>query len=324
MRILGVKVIEIDGLKDKSLDLPAIPKIKKIIEQEKPDIVHTHASLSARIAAKLYKKCKIVYTKHCDFPISTKYKYKIVRGMNCLFNEMLTNKIIATSELAKENLIKQGINEKLIETVLNGVDGFKEIPYDEKIKLREKYGIKENEIVVGYLARIEELKGHKYLIEAAKIIKEISQKKFKFLIMGKGSYEDEARELVNKLELEKYVIFTGFIKNVENMLNIVDIQVNASYLSETTNLALLEGMSLGIPTVATKCGGTSKMIDDWKNGLLVEKANSEALADGIITIIENQEKFDIMKETSRKIFNERYTSKIYAENIEKIYESLVK
>ena len=324
MRILGVKVIEIDGLKDKSLDLPAIPKIKKIIEQEKPDIVHTHASLSARIAAKLYKKCKIVYTKHCDFPISAKYKYKIVRGMNCLFNEMLTNKIIATSELAKENLIKQGINEKLIETVLNGVDGFKEIPYDEKIKLREKYGIKENEIVVGYLARIEELKGHKYLIEAAKIIKESSQKKFKFLIMGKGSYEDEARELVNKLELEKYVIFTGFIKNVEKMLNIVDIQVNASYLSETTNLALLEGMSLGIPTVATKCGGTSKMIDDWKNGLLVEKANSEALADGIITIIENQEKFDIMKETSRKIFNERYTSKIYAENIEKIYESLVK
>ena len=324
MRVRGVEVIEIDGLKDKSLDVFAIPKIQKIIKLEKPDIVHTHASLSARIAAKLYQKCKIVYTRHCDFPISAKYKYKIVRGMNCFFNEMLADRIIATSELAKENLMKQGIHGNRIETVLNGVDGFQEIPYEEKLKLREKYGIKENEIVVGYLARIEELKGHKYLIEAAKIVTEKSKKKFKFLLMGKGSYEEEAKELVKKLKLEKDVIFTGFIQDVEKMLNIVDIQVNASYLSETTNLALLEGMSLGIPTVATKCGGTTKMIEDWENGLLVEKANSEALAEGIMTILENKEKFDIMKKTARKIFNERYTSKIYAENIEKIYESLVK
>lgn len=319
----GVRVIEIDGLKDKSLDIGAIGKIKEIIKKEQPDIVHTHASLSARIAARLYGKCKIIYTKHCDFPISSKYKYKIVRSVNKILNESLTHKIIATSELAKENLMKQGISKNLIETVLNGTDGYNEISHAEKNELRKKYNLSENDIVVGYLARIEELKGHKYLIDAAKIIHD-KDKRFKFLIMGSGAYEETAKNMVKDLNLEDTVIFTGFIKDVEKMLNIVDIQVNASYLSETTNLALLEGMSLGIPTVATKCGGTPKMIEEWKNGLLVEKEDSKALAEGIQKIIEDRDKFNKMKETSVKIFKERYTSKVYAHNIEKIYESMVK
>lgn len=241
----GVRVIEIDGLRDKSLDLGAITKIKKIIKEEEPDIVHTHASLSARIAAKMYGECKIIYTRHCDFPISNKFKYKIVRKLNQILNESLTDKIIATSELAKENLVKQGIHEELIETVLNGVDGFNEIEDNEKKNLREKYNIKEEDITIGYLARVEELKGHRFLIEAAKILKDRNlDKSFKFLIMGSGSYEEAAKELVKNLNLEEMVVFTGFISEVEKMLNIIDIQVNASYLSETTNLALLEGMSL--------------------------------------------------------------------------------
>lgn len=320
-----IKIIEIDGLKDKSFDVKSINKIKKIIKEEEPDIVHTHASLSARIAAKLYKKCKIVYTRHCDFPISPKFKYKIVRKLNQIINESLTNRIIATSELAKENLEKQGIHGNIIDVVLNGVDGLLKISNEDKKRLKEKYNIKESDIVVGYLARIEELKGHKYLIEAIKILKDKKlDKSFKFLIMGTGKYEETAKKMVKELEIDDIVIFTGFISNVEEMLNIVDVQVNASYLSETTNLALLEGMSLGIPTVATNCGGTSKMIENYENGLLVGKANSEALANGIELILKDEEKFKYMKEKSKQIFKERYTSKVYASNIEKIYESMVK
>ena len=319
----GVRVIELQGLRDKSLDIPAIKKIRKIISEEKPDIVHTHASLSARIAARQYKDCKIVYTRHCDFPISKIYKYKVVRWLNKKINESLTDKVIATSEQAKQNLIKQGLSENIITTILNGVSRMPEISEEEKKKIKEKYSLKPDELVVGYLARVEELKGHKYFIEAAKIISDKFKSKYKFLIMGSGSYEEEAKLLVKELNLEDTVIFTGFIKNVHEMLNIVDIQINASYLSETTNLSLLEGMSLGIPTVATKCGGTPQMIEDYENGLLVEKANSKSLADGIINITKNKEKYQYMKKRSKEIYEERYTSKVYAQNIEKVYESLV-
>lgn len=319
----NVRVIELDGLRDKSFDVPAIKKIKKIIEEEKPDIVHTHASLSARIAAKKYKKCKIVFTKHCDFPVGKIYNFKIVRYLNKLINNKLTDKIIATSEHAKSNLVKQGLQEEMIDVVLNGVNELTPASNLKKEELRNKYSILDDDIVIGYLARIEELKGHKYLVESAKSIIDKYGNKYKFLIMGTGSYEDELREMVKKLGIESNVIFTGFVNNVSEMLSIVDIQVNASYLSETTNLALLEGMSLGIPTVATKIGGTPKMITNWENGLLVETEDSESLANGIIAISENKEKYNYMKEQSKKIYNERYTSKVYAQNIEKIYESLV-
>lgn len=326
MKLHGVRIIEIDGLKDKSLDFSAIGKLKRIIKQEAPDVVHTHASLSARIAAKIYGKCKIVYTRHCDFPISKKYKYKIVRFANGFLNELLADKIIVTSIPTKENLIKQGLSEKIIEVVINGVNELKATSDEEKQRIKNKYNISNDEVVVGYLARLEELKGHKYLIEAAKIIndkKEI-ETKFKYLIMGSGAYEEAAKNMVNELNLEEAVIFTGFISDVEQMLNVIDIQINASYLSEGTTLSLLEGMSLGIPTVATKCGGNPYIIENEKNGLLVEKADSNSLANGIIKIVQDRNKYSEMKENSIEIFKQKYTSKIYAKNIEKIYESMVK
>lgn len=319
----GVRVVELQGLRDKSFDIPAIKKIRKLIEDEKPDIVHTHASLSARIAARQYKVCKIVYTRHCDFPISKIYKYKIVRWLNKMLNESLTDKIIATSEQAKENLIKQGLSENIITTILNGVNKVQEISEEEKQKVKDRYSITSDKIIVGYLARVEELKGHKYFIEAAKIISDKFNDKYKFLIMGSGSYEEEAKKLVKELQLENTVIFTGFIKDVYEMLNILDIQINASYLSETTSLSLLEGMSIGVPTVATKCGGTPNMIDERQNGLLVEKADAQSLAEGIINITADEDNYQYMKRRSKEIFGERYTSKIYAQNIEKVYESLV-
>lgn len=240
----GVEIIEIDGLKDKSFEISAIKKIEKIIKDVKPDIVHTHASLSARIAARKCGINKIVYTRHCDFPISKVYRFKLVRLLNGYLNEKLADKIIATSELAKENLIKQGISEEKIVVILNGVSKLEEASEEVKENLRKKYEIAKGQKVVGYLARIEELKGHKYFIEAAKLINDKYEGKYKFLIMGSGTYEETAKDKVRELGLENIVIFTGFIKDVASMLSIVDLQINASYLSETTNLALLEGMSL--------------------------------------------------------------------------------
>ena len=317
----GVRIIEIEGLKDKSFDIKAISSLKKIFKEEKPDIVHTHASLSARIAARKFKNIKIVYTKHCDFEPSSKYKYKIFKFINGKINKLLADKIIATSEHARDNLIYQGIEPNLIVTILNGTDGFKSF---DNSKLRDKLGILKEDIVIGYLARIEELKGHKYLIEAFNmLVKDYKIKNIKLLLMGTGSYEEDAKKLVSDLNISSQVIFTGFIKDVENYLNIVDIGVNASYLSETTCIALLEGMSLGIPQVATNVGGNPKVIRNNENGLVVEKADSKALADGINTLLKDNY-YLTLKDNCKKIFNDEFTSSAFAKNIESVYDSLFK
>lgn len=256
---LDTRIIEIEGLKDKSFDIKAIREIIKIIKREKPDIVHTHASLSARIAAKICGNVKIIYTKHCDFEVGDIYDFWIIKKLNKVFNESLTNRIIATSQNAKRNLIKQGIDEDKITVVLNGVDGYKRIEDKEDIKkIRDRYNIKEEDIVVGYLARLEKLKGYDYFISAAKKINNEYGDKYKFLAVGSGSYEEEMRKKVKELNLDNVFILTGFISDVESILNIFDVQINASYLSETTSLALIEGMSIGIPSVATKVRRNSR------------------------------------------------------------------
>ncbi|MBR6253294.1 MAG: glycosyltransferase [Clostridia bacterium] len=320
----GVRIITLNGLKDKSFDIGAIGKLKKIIKEEKPNIVHTHASLSARIAARSLKGCKIIYTRHCDFEPSSMYNNGLVRKLNGWFNKKYADSIIATSEHAKENLVKQGIDESLITTISNGFDGHMIIGAQQRDAIRQKYGITSDEVVIGYLARLVELKGHKYLIDSAKILKEkYKDTKFKVLIMGSGDYEQTLKEYAKQNGVEDIVIFTGFITNTEEMLNIVDIQVNCSYLSETTNLALIEGLSLGIPSVATNIGGNSQIVKDNVNGYVVPIQDPEKMAESIYLITKDPERYSQMKNEAKRIFEEEFNSKVFAKNIEKVYERII-
>ena len=78
---LGVRITEVDGIADKSLDFLSIKRLKKIFDKEKPDVVHTHASMSARIAARL-SGCKVVYTRHSVFPPAKSISRGIGKSLN--------------------------------------------------------------------------------------------------------------------------------------------------------------------------------------------------------------------------------------------------
>lgn len=317
----GVNLIQIDGLKDNSKDFKSYKMIRNTIDDLKPDIVHTHASIVARIAAKRSKcKPKVVYTKHCDFEPSKIYKYKIVKVLFNKFTKKFADKIIATSEPSKQNLIKQGIDENLIVTIANGCDGYNRYS-DEQIKsIKTKYGLKD-EFVIGYVARLVELKGHKFLFDAIKELKE-NVSNFKCLIVGDGDYKEELQRYVKELGIVQEVIFTGFIENVEEILNIIDLQVNCSYLSETTNLALLEGMSLGIPTVAFSIGGLTFMIKDEYNGYIVPIKDFKALSNKMMTIMNDKNLYEKLKINSIECFKNNYTSQRFSKTIEEVYKAL--
>ena len=78
---LGVRIIEVDGMADKYLDFSAVSELKQLFDKEKPDLVHTHASMSARIAAKL-AGVKVVYTRHSVFPPSKRISKGIGKKIN--------------------------------------------------------------------------------------------------------------------------------------------------------------------------------------------------------------------------------------------------
>lgn len=318
----GIRIIELDGLKDKSWDFKALFKLIKVLKQESPDILHTHSSVTARLAGKFLKDCKIVFTRHSVFPVKAWVKSLPGRCVYKFLNETLSDRIIAVAEAAKENLTDGGISPEKIDVVLNGVDKIEETTLEEKNKLKQKLNIQNDEFVVGILARLDKVKGHEYFIDAAKLILDEKKIKAKFLILGTGSEEEALKKKVKDLKLEKSIIFTGFVENVKDYINIFDIQVNCSYGTEATSLALLEGMSIGVPAVVTDYGGNSGVIKNGENGYLVPIKSPRDTADSIVRILTNEDLKKYMKKRCIEIYEEKFTVEKYARNIERIYSEM--
>lgn len=316
----GARVIEIDAMRDKSFDVSAVKKLIRVFKEEKPDIVHAHASMSARLAAKLCG-IKVVYTRHSVFEPSKKISKGIGKLICGFVNNKTSDRIIAVAQAAKDNLIKTGVDEKKITVILNGVEPLLRLSEDEKIKLKESLGIGKDEKVISIVARLNPVKGHKYFVEAAQKIKEKGLKA-KFLIAGTGEAEEDIKEQIKSLNLGDTVKMLGFLSDVSGIMNITDIQANCSFGTEATSLALLEGMSLGVPAVVTEFGGNPGVIKNGKNGFLVPVNDSDALAEKIAELIEDKKLYEKMQAESLLIYKEKFTAKTYAGNIERIYAQM--
>ena len=106
-------------------------------------------------------------------------------------------------------------------------------------------------------------------------------------------------------------------------MSIIDIQVNASYGTEATSLALLEGMSMGIPAVVSDYGGNPGVISHGENGYIFKQKDSEDMAVYIEKIMNNKDIYNYMKKKSVEIFKSKFTAEIYAKNIEEVYKNVL-
>ncbi len=316
----GIKVFEIDGMADKSLDISSIKKLIKVYKEFKPDIVHTHASMAARIAAKLFG-AKIVYTRHSVFPPNPKLTKGLGKFICGFVNNLTANKIIAVAEAAKENVVAIGVNEKKIQVVLNGVKPLRKYTAEEITAYKEQLGINPETKCVSIVARLNEVKGHKYFVEAAKNIRDMGIDA-KFLIAGTGDEEKAIKEQISALGLEDTVLMLGFLNDVEPLMNITDIQANCSFGTEATSLSLLEGMSLGKPAVVSDFGGNPGVIKPDINGYLFPTHNVEKLTEKLALLLKDEDLYNRLSQGSLNVFESTFTAKTYGENIDNIYFTL--
>ena len=318
---LGTRYMEVEGLAEKSYDRQSIKRLKEIFQNEKPDIVHTHASMSARIAAKRAGKAKIIYTRHSVFPNSrrlTTFPGKQIYGA---LNNHYADSVIAVSPAAKDNITETGVKPWKVTVIYNGVDALPPLSAEEKAAARKDYGLLDEDFVCGIFARLTPVKGHEYVLRAAEVLK--PYKNIKILIAGAGEIETDLKVKVFEKKLDN-VIFAGFVEKVERLMGAIDLQLNASYGTEATSLALLEGMSIGIPAVVTDFGGNPFVISQGENGLVIPQKNGQAMADEILKVYNSKELYGGLSERSKKIFESRFTSKIMTKNIEDLYVSVCK
>jgi glycosyltransferase involved in cell wall biosynthesis len=237
-------------------------------------------------------------------------------------NNLLSDRIIAVSEAVKQNVADNGVSEGKISVIYGGISTVKELSPEEKSCIRQKWGIAAEDIVVGIVARLAEVKGHKHFIDAAEIISR-DNASVKFLIAGIGPKEQELKELVRQRGLADRVIFTGFIENIYEIFNIIDINVISS-LSEALCLSIIEGMCVGKPSVGTNTGGIPEVIKDGYNGYLVPVGNSSMLADAILKLIRDPGLRKIMGDKGREMVAGSFTADAMARSIEELYEAVIK
>ncbi len=314
---LNGQVVEMPHMADQSFDMQAVKSLYQFFKYEKPDIVHTHANLSARVAAKMAGVKHVIYTKHCiDPPLTDGIK----KSMKALGNNLLSDRAIAVSNAVKDNLIDAGIPDSKITVIHNGVDKLKELTDVEKDAIRMQWGIKQNEIVIGIFARLEEVKGHRYLIDAVRIITNEFEN-IKLLIVGTGSLEQTLKDQVKKLELTDHVIFTGYINDITLLMNIIDINVISS-TSEAICLSIIEGMSIGKPCVATITGGIPEVVQEGYNGKLVPIEDATALSNAIQALIKDEELRKKMGENARAFMDKHFTAHEMTRKLEEVYKNL--
>ncbi|MBQ8526607.1 MAG: glycosyltransferase family 4 protein [Clostridia bacterium] len=317
---LGGQYITCRGIADKSLGKEGIRALKRIFREQAPDIIHTHGCMSARIAGRLYGKAKIIYTRHSVFEPSPKISRGIGKLINGMVNNATADKIIAVAEAAKDNLTATGVDAKKILVIQNGVEPLKKLPEDEKNALRSAYNVADGELLLGIVARLNEVKGHVYLLEAVKLLRDEGFK-FKLLIAGTGDYEENIRRKANELGIADDVIMAGFVSDVTGIMNILDVNMNASYGTEATSLSLLEGMSLGVPAIVSDFGGNPGVVTHGDNGLIFRTKDSADLADKLRMFMSDETLRKKLGENSLRIFDKKFTAEINTKNIENVYIS---
>lgn len=315
---LGGEYVTASGISDKSLGKDGIKSLLKIFRKFSPDIIHTHGCMSARIAGRLYGKSKIIYTRHSVFEPSPKISKGIGKAINGFVNNSTADRIIAVADAAKDNLTDTGVDEKKIVVIQNGVEPLKKISEEEKKVLRSNYNVSEGEFLIGIAARLNEVKGHVYLLEALKILKEEGFR-LKLLIAGTGDYEDAIREKARELDVVHDVIMAGFVSDVTGIMNILDANMNASFGTEATSLALLEGMSLGVPAIVSDFGGNPGVVTHGENGLIFRTKDSSDLADKLRMYLSDEALRQKLTENSHRIFDEKFRAEINTRRIENVY-----
>ena len=321
VRQLDIPVIEAEGIADKSFDRAAIRTFRQIIRAERPDIVHTHGSLSGRIAA---RRCgtKVIYTRHSAFPVAGYLKKGPGHWLNGVINSHYADGIIAVSPATAENLVDSGVPEGKITVMMNGVEPLVRTTDREQAALRQKLGIPEGVFTAGILARLEPYKGHMLLLDAARQLK-TEGRDFRILIGGSGSEEQAIVEKIRALDLEDRVLFLGFVTDVRSVLSILDVQLNCSYGTEASSIALIEGMSLSLATVASDYGGNPWQVDDGVTGLLFPTGDSAALADRLRRLMEEPDTLASMQKQALEAYEARFTGEIFARNIEAVYDQVI-
>lgn len=305
------------------LSLKSIMLFNKAIKDGKIDLIHTHFSKDLWLIVPALKmsglNTPLVMTKHIGSAIEKKDLLHnfIYRRLDCA---------VAISEVIRQNLLDTTIlGEEKVALVNNFIDISKFVKKDGSLKLKEEFQIAPQETVIGMVGRISPGKGHEDVIEAVRIVSE-DKPDIKVIIVGTSQenerhYEAGLKEKVKEYGLDKYFIFTGFRKDIPELLSLFDIFLFPSH-AEAFGLSLLEAMAVGLPSVVCFSDGVKDIAVEDVTSLTYGRGEYEKLARHIKSLLSDRELRARLSENSVERVK-LFSPEIFQEKIEKLYSDLI-
>ncbi|MDP2928050.1 MAG: glycosyltransferase family 4 protein [Candidatus Omnitrophota bacterium] len=289
-------------------------KLRKVARKFNIDLIHSHSrttqvlgDLLGRSLAKPH-----IFTCHGFF------KPKLSRRIFGCWGQ----KVIAISQQVKEHLIIDfKLDENKISVIHNGIDTKNFGDFSARDMMRKDLGINDA-LLVGIIARLSDVKGHTYLIQAMpEVIKNFPNAKL--LIIGRGKTKDALIKETHDLGLGGSIAFIPEAKNTKDLLAAMDIFVMPS-LQEGLGLALLEAMAQGVAVVGSAVGGIKTLIQDKLNGLLVAPADVPALAQAIITLLNDSRLRRNLGARAREFIIANFSKEEMVDKTEIVYQQVLR
>ena len=339
---LGLKPIIIPEMKREinlKNDRIAYQKIKEIIADFKPDIVHTHASKAGalgRLAAHKMKVPVILHTFHGH--VFHSYFGKVKTSIYKTIERNLarkSTKIIAVSAIQKKELsITHNIAKpNKIEVIPLGFDlnKFKENQEEKRTSFRQKWLIEDDEIAIGIIGRLVPIKNHHFFLNVVKKISELTTKKVRFVIIGDGELRGELENYCKQLKIvfstEKNVrstllTFTSWITDIDVALAGLDI-VALTSKNEGTPVSLIEAQAAGKPIVTVNVGGIENIVIPNETALLSNINDEQLFTENMLSLIEDEKKRIAFSQKGEHVFKSFHYDRLVSD-MGKLYLQLLK
>jgi len=275
---LGIDYVEIT--ERGSFDVRIWPALRRLVRDRGIGVVHAH-DYKTDLLALLLARCEGI------IPVATAHGWTGHSRRERLLYYALDKQLlrgfpqtIAVSSQIRAELLRRGVRDDRVHTVLNGID-YRAFRRDRTIEstIRGALGLSASDIVIGSVGRLEPQKRFDVLIQACAVL----QRRFpplRLVIDGDGSERRSLDALATKLLAPGTWQLTGHQSDVARLHHALDVFVQSSDYEGTSN-AVLEAMALETPIVATAAGGTAEMIEHGVHGLVVGCGDAIELATAI-------------------------------------------
>jgi len=290
--------------REPGLDWKTILWLRRLIKSGRFDFVHCHqySPYTYGWFAHWGTGAKVVFTEHGRFhPDQHRKKARLINPIIAL----TSHRLVAISAATRDALIEyEYMPASKITVIYNGITPLA-AEEDRKRELLTELGIKSGEVVIGTVARLDAVKNQPMMLQATRALIDQGYK-VRLLLVGDGPERANLEAKTQQLDLNNAVIFTGFQSKPADYLSLMDIFLLPSF-TEGTSMTLLEAMSLGIPTVATRVGGTPEIVKDKETGFLVESDDLPAFTSAIKSLLDQPADRKKMDSAAKIRFGQKFS-----------------